>query len=340
MKPRLSWSILLRIEGEIQENLLKAMDVHPTHEDPGLLRDMFRRAASFIPSGVAVVAWCETAGTPFGVTVSTLTPVSVDPPLVSVCVDRSSRGPQSLQRVGRFSISLLAHDQGELARRFGAPGTDRFKDLHWRKSDGGDPVIEGVVTVMLCEFASQIEAGDHQIVIGKVRELTLHEGEPLIYWRRGLHRVRRDYPFIADEETLGRFVQDWEKGVLEHRYWTHTAHVAIAAFYNFAYPPEEAFQRTKSGIVHYNTCVGTPNTEDSGYHETLTRFWSEVVGGVVRSRPFESQFDAVRHAVDILGEDRDRHRLHYTFDVVRDRRARREWVPPDRMPISGKEIGP
>jgi len=307
----------------------------PSNENRALLRDVFSRASSFIPSGVAIVAGFDPEGAPFGLTVSTLTPVSVEPPLVSICIDRNSRVLGLLQRAKSFSINLLAHHQGELARRFGKPGEDRFKDLRWNASELGVPVLEGVVAVMLCQLANQMEAGDHHIVIGEVKRLALHEGEPLVYWRRGLHGVHRDYPFIVDAATLETFVKDWEEGVLPHRCWTHTAHVAIGAYYAFAHQPEEAFRRTKAGILHYNACVGTPNTDDSGYHETLTRLWSEVLGGFVRNRRFESQFEAVRQAVAVFGEDRDRHRLYYTFDIVRDRRARREWIPPDRMPLSG-----
>ena len=305
------------------------------NSDPGLLRDIFLRAASFVPSGVAVIAWCDPEGSPYGLTISTLTAVSADPPLVSLCIDRASRGLDYLRQAGMFSVSLLARDQGEIARRFGKPGPDRFKDFSWRREEGGAPAFDNAVAILACRFANELEAGDHQIVIGEVVRLSLHEGEPLVYWRRGLHRVQRDFPFLENEGALQGFVRDWEAGVLPHRCWTHTAHVAIAAYYNFAYPQEEAFRRTKMGIVHYNTCVGTPNTEDSGYHETLTRFWSEVVGEFVRARRFDSQFEAVRESVELLGEDRDRHRLYYTFDVVRDRRARREWVPPDRTPPLG-----
>src|SRR5215469_16802976 len=135
------------------------------NNDSGFVGDIFRRATSFIPSGVAILAWCEANDSPFGLTVSTLTPVSVDPPLVSVCIDRRSGNLPLFQRVEPFSINLLAHDQGELARHFGTPGTRRFKDLGWRKAEGGTPIIEGVVAVILCEFAKQVEAGDHQIVI-------------------------------------------------------------------------------------------------------------------------------------------------------------------------------
>jgi len=78
--------------------------------------------------------------------------------------------------------------------------------------------------------------------------------------------------------------------------------------------------------------VGTPNTEDNGYHETLTRFWAGEIGEFIRSGRFPSRLEAVRAAVAEFGADRDRFRLFYRFDVVRDRRARREWVAPDREP--------
>ena len=86
-------------------------------------------------------------------------------------------------------------------------------------------------------------------------------------------------------------------------------------------------------IIHHNESVGTANAATSGYHETLTRFWSGIVGDAVRAGNFPSRFAAVHHAVNQFGADRDRFRLFYSFDVVNDRRARREWIPPDRAPF-------
>jgi len=71
----------------------------------------------------------------------------------------------------------------------------------------------------------------------------------------------------------------------------------------------------------------------TGYR-TLTRFWSGQVGKLVRKGRFASRRAAVREAMQMFGEDRDRHRLFYSFDVVKDRRARREWVAPDRWPTN------
>src|SRR6202140_3284817 len=145
-------------------------------------------------------------------------------------------------------------------------------------------------------------------------------------------RLHLRYPFLESEAALDDFISGWRTGALPKSSWTHGAHVAVAAYLAFDHAEQEALNLTRAGIVHFNTCVGTANTEDSGYHETLTRFWSGEIGSVVRAGRFASRMDAVRHAVRLFGNDRDRHRLFYSFDVVTDRRARREWVAPHGAP--------
>jgi hypothetical protein len=140
------------------------------------------------------------------------------------------------------------------------------------------------------------------------------------------------YPFLESEQALEQFLRQWKAGSLPKSAWTHAAHVAVAACLAFAHPPATAFELTRTGIIHFNHCVGTANTDTSGYHETLTRFWSDTVGRLVRGGGFPSRLAAVRSAVNRFGEARDHHRSYYSFDVVRDSRARREWIPPDRQP--------
>jgi hypothetical protein len=141
-----------------------------------------------------------------------------------------------------------------------------------------------------------------------------------------------EFALLENELTLQRFVEAWKSGNLPKSAWTHAAHVAMAAYFAFDHAADATFAIMKAGILHHNTSVGTPNTEDHGYHETLTRFWASEIGEFVRSGRFHSRFEAVRAAVSAFGEDRDRFRQFYSFDVVRDRRARREWVAPDRNP--------
>jgi hypothetical protein len=144
---------------------------------------------------------------------------------------------------------------------------------------------------------------------------------------------RETFPFQESEAQLHGFVAAWKAGKLPKAEWTHAAHVAMAAYFGFDHAAAATFAIMKAGILHHNTSVGTPNTEDNGYHETLTRFWSSEIGEFVRTGHFASRLGAVRAAVSAFGSDRDRFRRFYSFDVVRDRHARREWIAPDREPV-------
>ena len=314
------------------DKLTKAMnysDLSFESQEAGRVSDLYRRAASHLPLPVAVVAASDPDDGPFGFTVSSLTAVSETPPLLSFCIAGSGRA-RDLARLRFFTVNLLPAQGANLATLFAAPGADRFREVDWTPGTLGAPELESAVAIFRCTFLREIEAGDHRIVLGEVSGARLGTGEPLVYWRRAFHRLRLDYPFVANPAALERFVAAWEAGELAHSDWTHGAHVAIAACYAYDHPPETAFRRTRDGIRHFNECCGTPNTDHSGYHETLTRLWAGLIGEFVRSRSFSSRYEAARAAVERFGEDRDRHRLYYSFDVVRDTRARREWVPPDR----------
>jgi len=139
------------------------------------------------------------------------------------------------------------------------------------------------------------------------------------------------FALLESEGSLQQFVEAWKAGKLPKAEWTHAAHVAMAAYFAFDHAAAATFAIMKAGILHHNTSVGTPNTEDNGYHETLTRFWSSEIGEFVRAGRYHSRLEAVHAAVSAFGSDRDRFRRFYSFDVVRDRRARREWVAPDRQ---------
>ena len=134
--------------------------------------------------------------------------------------------------------------------------------------------------------------------------------------------------FLASPHTLEDFVGNWERGTLDRSQWTHAAHVAVAARYAYLLAPEDAFEAMRSGILHFNASVGTSNTDSSGYHETLTRFWCQTIGDFVRRGNFAAVHTAVCRAVEEYGNQRDLHRTFYDYDVVADPRARKEWVRP------------
>lgn len=137
------------------------------------------------------------------------------------------------------------------------------------------------------------------------------------------------YPFLASDQSLREFVGRWEQRSLPKREWTHAAHVAVCAFYTAEFGAAEALRRMRAGIPLYNLAVGTQNTEDSGYHETLTCFWAEIIGDFITAGHFRTPFDAVEATLARYGQERKLHTSFYSFDVVADRRARREWIRPD-----------
>jgi hypothetical protein len=182
---------------------------------------------------------------------------------------------------------------------------------------------------MECALGWRFPAGDHDVVIACVTSVALSDGYPIVYWRRGLHALRPQYDFLKSSENFEKFLAAWECGALPKSLWTHAAHVAVGAYYAVLYS-DSAFERTRAGILRYNKTKGTENSSTSGYHETLTRFWANLLAEFVTG--IADPWEAAVQAVNKFGEERDLHHLYYTFDVIRSTDARRMWIPPDMEP--------
>ena len=139
----------------------------------------------------------------------------------------------------------------------------------------------------------------------------------------------KDPPYLSSEAALDAFLTAWEQCTLPKVQWTHAAHVTAAACYTWQRTPLEALPLLRHRIRTFNEATGGVNTADAGYHETLTRFWAEVVGAFIATRREGTRLNAVREAVDRFGTARDLVKTHYAHDVVRDPVARREWVRPN-----------
>ena len=142
------------------------------------------------PSGV--VAVCGVLDQePIGMVVSTFTPVSLSPPIVSICIQKTSTTWPVLATLLRVGVSILGDDQEEQCRRLAAlPATERFTDVPWQQTLDGAVMILGASTTFECTLMSQIEAGDHLIVL-----FTLHDAhddtdrEPLVLCRSRYQRL-------------------------------------------------------------------------------------------------------------------------------------------------------
>ena len=130
------------------------------------------------------------------------------------------------------------------------------------------------------------------------------------------------------EESLDRFIAAFEEGTWPIADWKHGHHLVMAACYLLAHGRDGALERARVNIRKYNEAQGGSNTEESGYHETLTVFWIDVVARTIPRGA--GRVLAVRHVVDALASKRDLWREYYSFDVVKSREARARYVPPDR----------
>jgi 3-hydroxy-9,10-secoandrosta-1,3,5(10)-triene-9,17-dione monooxygenase reductase component len=150
----------------------------------------FRQVLGCFPTGVTVVTTVE-GGVPVGMAAGSFFSVSLDPPLVGFCVMTTSNTWPAIERSGSFGVSILADDQTEVCRQLAKKGPDKFDGVAWSPAPvTGSPLVDGAVAHLDCELEQQHLAGDHWIVVGRVRALELHrnEAEPLVFCRGGFGR--------------------------------------------------------------------------------------------------------------------------------------------------------
>lgn len=154
--------------------------------------DHFRKVMGQFPTGVVVVTAMGADGEALGMTVGSFTSVSLDPPLVAYLPAKTSSSYASLQASGdRFCVNVLDADQEEVCRLIATRKQDKFEDIGWTLSPGGCPVIDGAVAYVDCEVEAVHDAGDHDIVIGRVTDLELAGGtNPLLFFRGGYGAFR------------------------------------------------------------------------------------------------------------------------------------------------------
>ncbi|MFD7297075.1 flavin reductase family protein [Streptomyces sp. NPDC059897] len=170
--------------------------------DAGEYRDTLSRFAS----GVTVVAGLDEAGAPAGLACQSFTSLSLDPPLVLVCVARTSTSWARIAPAGRFGVSVLAEDQRALCRTLGSRAPDKFAGLDWHTGrDGGSVLVDGALAHLECQLERTVDGGDHEIVIGRVTSLTTPraDGRPLLFFRSAFGTGR----FGTDRETVDLFAQ-------------------------------------------------------------------------------------------------------------------------------------
>ncbi len=141
-------------------------------------RDL-RRAFGSFPTGVTVVTSQTSTQVPVGFTANSFSSVSLDPPMILVCVANGIRCFPVFSATQSFAVNILAEDQQETSAIFASRGVDKFSAVKWRVGQSGSPIIEGAVAWFDCRMHKIVPAGDHSILIGEVIEYGYTERAPL-----------------------------------------------------------------------------------------------------------------------------------------------------------------
>ncbi len=146
-------------------------------------KDEFRSALYRFASGVTVVTTKDKKGNYFGITVSAFCSVSLEPPLVLICIDKKTGSHHAFTESRAFVVNFLREDQQQISQHFASPMPDKFSSINYRESIHGLPVLSDALAVLECRLIYSYEGGDHTIFVGEVERTSISDGNPLIYFQ-------------------------------------------------------------------------------------------------------------------------------------------------------------
>jgi flavin reductase (DIM6/NTAB) family NADH-FMN oxidoreductase RutF len=151
----------------------------------------FREVMGRLAGGVTVVTALDAEGDPSGFTATAVCSVSLDPPLVLVCVGREGHTLKAIRDSGRYALNFVSSGGLERSNRFAGSGTKKFEGVEWTAAPGGSPVLPDILAWVECEVERVVEAGDHTVFIGRVTEghVELPDSAPLVHFGGRYHTV-------------------------------------------------------------------------------------------------------------------------------------------------------
>jgi len=152
--------------------------------------DDFRKVLSHFGSGVTIVTTSDADKRPTGLTCSSFASVSLEPPLVLVCVDHKAQSFPALRERGRFAVNILSSGQEAVSRRFATSKIiDKFDGVAHTMSDLELPLLHEALAHLECTTVNMHVEGDHTIFIGRVERIGVPGGEPLLYFKGRYERL-------------------------------------------------------------------------------------------------------------------------------------------------------
>jgi len=149
----------------------------------------FRQALGQFATGITIVTTRDAGGRPMGLTVNALCSVSLEPPLVLVCIDNRSDTHGGFEASGVFGISVLSEAQENWSRRFATPGEEKFQPADLVVGETGVALVPGALAHIECRVSARLPGGDHTVYVGEVLKLKVTPGRPLLYHASGYAKL-------------------------------------------------------------------------------------------------------------------------------------------------------
>lgn len=157
------------------------MSIIVTHEHTEIDPAEYRKVFGLLPTGVTAITGLTESRKPMGFVVGTFMSLSLEPPLVTFCVDKGSSTWPTLRSLGRFTANILSTEQLAVCRALSRKGEEKFNGVDYEESPTGTPRIAGSTAWIDCEVLSEVVAGDHYMIVGAIDSLTVGEGEALMF---------------------------------------------------------------------------------------------------------------------------------------------------------------
>jgi flavin reductase (DIM6/NTAB) family NADH-FMN oxidoreductase RutF len=184
-------------------------------EARSLSSEEFREVISHFASGVTVIT-AHHDERAFGTTASAVTSLSLDPPMLLVCMNKRSETGRAVADSKHFGVNILGVDQVELAERFARKGGDKFEGVRVKAGKWGEPLFEDALATLECRVAEETTGGTHYVFLAEVESGTARGGTPLAYFRGEFGRLeltrdQLEHGSLTDE--LSAADADWVAAV-------------------------------------------------------------------------------------------------------------------------------
>jgi len=152
-------------------------------------KNELRRVMGHFPTGVTVITTFSKTGELHGLTANAFSSVSLDPPLVLVCVDKKAESYPCFEVNKTFTVNFLADDQEDISRRFAVSGGNKFEGVGYRLGANQAPILNGVLAFIECKIVGAYDGGDHTIYVGEIEQAETREAKPLVFYRGGYRNL-------------------------------------------------------------------------------------------------------------------------------------------------------